>query len=384
MKIRTWLLGAAAAVGLAAVTAPVAQARDLRIALGDTDVYPAYQPLVRFGETIGAEADLPSRVYALSLLNYAETAGGVRDGLTDIGFVVFPYHPSEFSEVNLVANLAMLATTGDDVPPMPGAAMAGAIMEYALLNCDDCMAQMSANNQVYLSGAATTRYVLLCNKPVSTAEEAVGKRFRAGAANWARWADAVGGAAVTVPGNETYDALGQGIVDCTMSTLADLVGGRFIDVTSHVTTDQPGGVFSGLGAANINKDVWQGLTDEQRAALLKAASRLSAEIVFAYKDVDADGLAAAEEKGVTIYEGDASLAEITDRFVEEDVATISRQFMEQFQLQDVDAKIETFRGILSTWKDRVADIDEGDVDQLAALYWDEILSKVDPATHGMN
>ena len=384
MKIRTWLLAATAAVGLTAAAAPMAQARDMRIALGDTDVYPAYQPLVRFAETIGAEADLPSKVYALSLLNYAETAGGLRDGLADIGFVVFPYFPSEFSEINLIANLAMLATTGDDVPTMPGAAMAGAIMEYALLNCDDCMTQMSANNQVYLSGAATTRYVLLCNKPVSTAEEAKGKRFRAGAANWARWADAVGGAAVTVPGNETYDALGQGIVDCTMSTLADLVGGRFIDVTSHVTTGQPGGVFSGLGAANINKDVWQGLTNEQRATLLKAASRLSAEIVFAYLAVDMDGLAAAKEKGVTIYEGDASLAAISEKFVQDDVATISRQFTEQFRLQNVDAKIETFGGILSKWKGLTKDIGEGDVDQLSALYWDEIVSKVDPATHGMN
>ena len=377
---KTGLLTLALAVALA----PAASARDTRIALGMTDVYAAYKPLVAFAETIGTEAGLTSKVYPMSLLTFAETAPGVRDGLTDFGFVVFPYHPTEFSEMNLVANLAMLATTGDDVPEMPGAAMAGAIMEYALLNCPDCMTQMTANNQVYLSGAATTPYVLLCNKPILTAEDAKGKRFRAGAANWARWADAVGGAAVTVPGNETYDALSQGIVDCTMSALNDLIGGRFIDVTTDVTLGQPGGVFAGLGAANVNLDFWRGLTTEQRAAVMKAASRLSAEIVYAYATDDAAGVAAAEEKGVPMVEADASLAAVTTAFVESDVATISKQFTEQFAVQNVDQKIETFRTILTRWKGLTKDIGEGDVDALAQLYWDEVISKLDPATHGMN
>ncbi len=384
MKNKTCLLAAAAAFGLTTLAADDADARDLRIALGMTEVYSVYKPLVKFAETIGAEADLNSKVYAMSLLTFAETAGGVRDGLTDIGFVVFPYHPVEFSEMNLVANLAMLATTGADVPDLPGAAMAGAIMEYALLNCDDCMTQMSANNQVYLSGAATTSYVLLCTKPVGTAEEAKGKRFRAGAANWARWADAVGGAAVTVPGNDTYDAMSQGIVDCTMSTLNDLIGGRFIDVTTHVTTGQPGGVFSGLGAANINRDVWQALTTEQRASMLKAASQLSADMVYAYVADDELGVQAAKEKGVEMLDGDASLAAITAQFVEEDIAVISKQFSDQYSVQNVDQKIETFRGLLARWKGLTAGLGEDDVDQLATLYWDEIISKVDPATHGMN
>lgn len=383
MNLKTCLLTGAAALGLAAVTVAPAAARDLRIALGIADIYPAYKPLVSFSETIARDANLPSRVYALSLLNFAETAGGVRDGLADIGFVVFPYHPSEFSEVNLVANLAMLATSGDDVPPLPGAAMAGAIMEYAMLNCGDCMTQMSANNQVYLGGTATPGYVLLCNKPVTTAEEAKGKRFRAGAANWARWADAVGGASVTVPGTEVYDALSQGVVDCTMSTINDLVGGRYIDVTSHVTLNQPGGVFSGLGAANVNQDVWKGLTTEQRAVMLKAAARLGAEIVMAYVAEDATGIEAAKAKGVPMVPADETLTALSNAFIDGDVATISRQFTDQFRLQNVDQKIDIFRTILTKWKGLTSDLAEGDADRLTALYWDEVISKVDPATHGM-
>ena len=243
---------------------------------------------------------------------------------------------------------------------------------------------MKANNQVYLAGTATTPYRLLCTSPIGTLEELKGKRFRAGAANYARWADSLGGSSVSVPGNEIYDALSQGIVDCTMTPLGDLVGGRFVDVTDYVTLAAPGGVFSGLGAANVNRDVWQGLTDEQRAGMLRASARLAAEAVYSYIEDDGEGVAAAEEKGVEMIEGDETLRQASADFVAADVATISDQFTSQFNVQDVDQKIETLVGLIDKWKGLTRDLGEGDVDKLADLYWTEIISKVDPATHGMN
>lgn len=368
---------------LAAMPGGPAQAQTLRIALGLPEVYAAYEPLVGFASRLKSDVGLDARVYAMSLLTLAETAGGVRDGLTDIGFVVFPYHPVEFSEVNLIANLSMLATRGA-TGPLPGAAMTGATMEYTLLNCPECLAQMKANNQVYLTGASTPPYRLLCTKPISTAEDAKGKRFRAGAANWARWSEAMGGASVTVPGNETYDAMSQGIVDCTISPLGDLVGGRYVDVSTDVTMVAPGGVFAGLGAANVNRDVWQAFTPDQRSGILRAANRLSAEAIFAYHADDVEGLAAAKAKGIRIHEGDATLASASDAFVDADTATISAQFTKQFKLANVDAKIATFRALIDKWKGLTADIAVTDVDRLEKLYWDEVVSKVDPATHGMD
>lgn len=384
MTKRTSLIAvAAAALSITAAMPGAVQAKDLRIALGLPEVYAAFEPLSTFAATLEKEAGLASKVYAMSLLTLAETAGGVRDGLTDIGFVVFPYAPVEFSEVNLIANLSMLATTGQLVE-IPGAAMAGASMEYTLLNCPDCMTQMKANNQVYLSGASTTAYGLLCTKPISSAEDVKGKRFRAGAANYARWAEVLGGSAVSVPGNEVYDAMSQGIVDCTMSNLGDLIGGRYIDVSTHVTIGAPGGTFLGLGAANVNRDVWLELTQEQRAEMLKAASRLSADLVYAYLEDDLEGLAAAKEKGVELIEGDESLIKASADFVAGDIATVSDQFTNQFGVKNVEEKIATFRTLVDKWKGLTAEIGEGDVDKLADLYWTEIVSKVDPATHGMD
>lgn len=377
----------AAAVAFAATVGGAglgdAEAADLRIALGLPDVYAAYEPLTRFADALAETAGLTGKVYPMSLLTLAETAGGVRDGLADVGFVVFPYHPVEFSEVNLAANLSMLATTGE-TPPIPGAAMAGASMEYTLLNCPDCLAQMKANNQVYVTGASTTPYRLLCTRTIATPQDVEGRKFRAGAANYARWAEALGGSSVSVPGNETYDAMSQGVVDCTMSPLGDLIGGQYIDVTSHITLAAPGGTFMGLGAANFNRDVWLDLSEEQRAAVLKAGAQLAADAVYAYVEDDAEGRAAAEKKGVDIIEGEASLKEATDGFVDEDIATIASQFKDKFRVPEVDAKIETFRGLVEKWKGLTADLGEGDQARLADLYWTEVVSKVDPATYAMD
>lgn len=381
---RTAAGAAALAIGaFAAATPQAARAGDLRIALGLPEVYAAYGPLTRFAEDLKTTAGLAGKVYAMSLLTLAETAGGVRDGLADVGFVVFPYHPVEFSEVNLAANLSMLATTGTQVP-FPGAAAAGASMEYTLLNCPDCLAQMQANNQVYVAGASTTPYRLLCTKPIASAEDVKGRKFRAGAANYARWAEALGGASVSVPGNETYDAMSQGVVDCTMSPLGDLIGGQYIDVSSHVTLAAPGGTFPGLGAANFNRDVWLELDEEQRAAVLKAGARLAAGAVYAYAEDDAEGLAAARKKGVEILEGDDGLKAATEAFVKADVAAIAGQFKDKYKVQDVDAKIATFSGLVEKWKGLTEDLGEADADKLADLYWTEILSKVDPKTYAMD
>jgi len=381
---RSLAVGAALAIAAVGAAAPQpAAAADLRIALGLPEVYAAYEPLTAFAQTLEESAGLTGKVYAMSLLTLAETAGGVRDGLADVGFVVFPYHPVEFSEVNLAANLSMLATTGERVP-MPGAAAAGASMEYTLLNCPACLAQMKANNQVYVAGASTTPYRLLCTRPIASAGDVKGGKFRAGAANYARWAEALGGASVSVPGNETYDAMSQGVVDCTMSPLGDLIGGQYIDVASHVTLAAPGGTFPGLGAANFNRDVWLDLDEEQRAAVLKAGAQLAAAAVFAYAEDDAEGLAAAKKKGVEIIEGDESLTAATAAFVKADLATIAGQFKDQYKVEDVDAKIRTFSELMEKWKGLTKDIGEGDADKLADLYWTEIQSKVDPKTYAMD
>ena len=371
------------AVAVAAIAGPT-QARELRIAMGYGETYAMFQPLTNFANTIAEKTELTAKVYPQSLLTLAETAGGVADGLADAGFVVFPYAPAEFSELNLPANLSLLSTSGD-VPEMPGAAMTGATMEYVLLNCPDCLEQMKGLNHVYLSGASTPPYELLCNKKISTAEEIDGTRLRAGAANWTRWAEYMGGTPVSMPGNDTYDAVSQGLVDCTMNAVGDLLGLRYIDIVTHITLKAPGGVFSGLSGASFNRDTWQGLSNEERAVVIRASARLAAEAIVSYEQDDAESLEAAKASGtVSIHEADEALLSKSAEFVNGDLATISEQFSNSFNVADTDAKIQTFGGLLDKWKGLTMEIGLDGTDDLDELYWNEIFSKLDPETYAMD
>ena len=59
-------------------------------------------------------------------------------------------------------------------------------------------------------------------------------------------------------------------------------------------------------------------------------------------------------------------------------------YTDQYGLQNAADKAATFRGLLDKWKGLTADLDPTDQAALATVYWDEILSKLDYATYGLN
>ena len=96
-----------------------------------------------------------------------------------------------------------------------------------------------------------------------------GKKYRSGSANFARWAEHFGGVAVSLPGGDQYEAMGQGVIDCTMAAAPELTNWSLFDVTKAITLNIPGGNFAGVGTNNFNIDVWKKLTDKERRSYLE-------------------------------------------------------------------------------------------------------------------
>ena len=96
----TTIQGIGLAAGLAALTmtATTASADQLRFAIG----HPPASFLVKAGETMAktmaAETGdaVTIKVFPMSLLSMAETSGGLRDGLADIGTVMSTYFRPSF------------------------------------------------------------------------------------------------------------------------------------------------------------------------------------------------------------------------------------------------------------------------------------------------
>lgn len=373
---------AAAGAAMLASAAGAAQADTLKVAVGFPTGSAAVYALENFAKNVEATSDLKVKVFSLSLLNLKETPPGIRDGIADMGFVLPPYYPAEFAEINLAANLSMLATTGKQIAS-PGTAMGAAMTEYVFLHCPDCLTEQKRQNQVYLGTGTSPTYILHCTTPIRTMDDLKGKKYRSGAANFGRWAEAVGGTKVSVPGNDIYEAMAQGVVDCGMFSATELTNLQLFDVTKYITTKIPGGVFAGVATNSINRDVWADLNDAQREAIFKASARSSADVTWKYYADAKRNLNDAPGKGIEIIEPTAEMVKMSEDFVKADLAVISQQFTSDYGLSNVDAKIAKISELIEKYKGLTAGM-EDDAEALAQLYWDEIMSKVDLSTYGRN
>lgn len=329
-----------------------------------------------------SDGDVTIRVFPLSLVSLPEMGPGIRDGLTDIGFMAAPYYPSEFAHTNFLAEQTMMLNLLDPPAGKEGAAYAGAMSEFILTKCPDCLDEYKKQNHVYMGHMSTSPYVMLCNGDVTTAEDLKGKRLRAGSAAYQRFAEHFGATGVQMPASEAYEALNQGVLDCAMLSAGDLTNYRLMEVVNSVTLGVPGNVYGGTVAGDINRDTWQGLTDEQREILLRGTAWLAAHMTWSYLDLHNRDLATAQEKGIKVQEASPELVAELQDFVKEDQKVVADIFAENFNITNAAEMQEEFRPVLERWVEKIADVNSAD--ELTDLYWNEIYSKLDPATYSMN
>ncbi|ASM75302.1 lactate-binding periplasmic protein (plasmid) [Pseudosulfitobacter pseudonitzschiae] len=367
---------------VATLSATGVAAETLNYAIGFPPGGAATDGIKEFNELLSAEGDVKLKVFELSLLNLKETAPGVRDGLADAGYVITAYYPAEFSEINLPAEMSMLTNIGTP-PKSSGAVMAGVITEYAMLHCLDCQAQFKRENQVFLGAMGTSEYVSLCTSPIRAAEDLKGKKMRSSIAAMGRWAESFGGTKVSLPANDIYEAMSQGVVDCAMISAPELGNLQLFDVTKYITLNAPGGSFSGVGALNVNLDTWHDMSAEDRARLIAMAPYNTSYVTVNYSDNAATDLEKATEMGVEIIEAPQALRDATEAFVTQDIELIKTNFANDYGLQNVDEKVEIIIALIEKWKGLTDGI-YNDKDALAQVYAAEIFSKVAPDTYYMD
>jgi len=381
--MKNWKRSVVATVGLAFVAATQGQAEDMTLTSGfpPGSIPPvAHQALA---DWLKANSDLEVSVSAMTLLSLPESSPGVRDGIVDMAYILTQYYPAEYANSNLAADMTMLATVGTPAAA-PGVVMAAAVAEYVLFNCPECIGEFKTQNQLYLGSGASSAYALMCAKPITSVADLKGKKIRVGGDNFGRWAEHFGATRVTLPGAEIYEALAQGVVDCSTLSTPEIVNWSLFDVLKQVIMGAPGGVFAGVASNNINLDTWRGLNDDQRAKLMYGAAHVSAGVAVGYQVEAKNAEAMAKEKGIDIGPAFAELKAASDAFVAEDMKTVAEQFKTKYNLQDVDARMVTITGLVEKWKGLMNGVDGTDHAAVTDLLWTELYSKVDLATYGLN
>ncbi|MDR5651501.1 C4-dicarboxylate TRAP transporter substrate-binding protein [Ruixingdingia sedimenti] len=373
----------AALSGLAALAlTTAAEARDLRFAHGFPPGSIGDQSHHVFADKAKelSNGDLNVQIFPRSLLSFTEMLGGLRDGIADIGFLLFPYSPAEFPNSNMVADMTMMWNLSD-TDNRAALAWTGALSEYVMLNCPECLDELKAQNAVY-TGSQASQYVMLCaNKKVVTAEDLKGLNLRAPGSHWARWAQAVGARTVSVPANETFEGLTQGLVDCTLSPAVDLVDLSLMDAVKYIVVEVPGGGFGGTAQSTVNSEVWKDLSKAEREIIMRASAAMSGSQSWRYRMLHNEYLDRAKAKGIEVVEISPDLLTMTQDFTRADIQGIGASYEAKFGIKNAGQKAETMQKIFDRWMGLVANVESAE--QLEALMWDEVLSKVDLDSYGL-
>ena len=366
----------------AAITSSV-QADTLRFAVG----FPSGAPIEaakKYAEAVkkNTNNEHSVKIYELSLLNHSEMSSGISQGMADLGYLLTAYSPSDYPHSNLGADMSMQTALQNEVLGKEGYAYSGAMLEYIMLNCPECQNEFASNNQVYTSVVSTPAYVMFCNEPVNTGEEINGTRLRISGASWARWAKNFGGSPVALPVTEVYEALEQGVVDCTFLSPTELTNFNLIDVVKNITTDVPGGLYAAGGAATLNRDTWNRFNNEEKEGLLKAGSVMAAYVTFLYQQQAYSDMEKAEKKGINILKAEGDLLEKSREFIKSDLEFIPKFYADEYKIDGSRTRelAANMSKLIEKWNRLVGDIETAD--QLAKLYWNEVYSKLDPATYG--
>lgn len=357
---------------LAFVMAAGARADTLRTTSGygpshvmATKVYPElFTKLEEFTDGRWKGVDTPSGLLAPNEMN-----AGLRDGISDMGPLTFPYHAADYPEAGLVTELSVL---GRD-----NRAVSAAVTEY-IVNCADCQKEFRKFGQVYLGSDATTPYAVLSTKPIHTLADMKGMRIRAAGSVFTRFVEALGATPAQMPSDELFEGLSQGVVDATYSSIPELKNARLYDVVGYVIeTNQ--GVFNGVATCNASRLLWDRMDLKDRGALVHATQYAEAVGAYGWREAEAQARAEAEKKGIEFIEPDASLQKAADDFNAKHLTTVIKT-LESRGVKNAAEKVATYKALVDKWTDLVKSVNTPD--EYAELRYKEIWSKVDLSKYG--
>lgn len=372
MRLGTLMAGAAAAI----LATPTADATEVRVSIGagpsHAVVSHGWNPYIK---TVEAEAkgSLTFKMFlGGALLPFNAMLKGLRDGVADAGFMQFPYFPAELPNQKLVGDLSMLGTHG--------MATAGAVTEFNMLACADCMTEFIAQGLVYGGNFATQPYAIISKMKISTLDELKGKKLRSGGPLWNRWATSVGAVPSSMPADDMYDAISRGALDGTMVGIASFKQYTLWDVAKHVT-DAKLGTYHSATAATFGRGFWRDLKNDQRSLLIKHLPITVVGVTIGYYVNDKEVLDQAPARGISVHQPDASFTKATEDFRAKDLAQVE-QDATKAGIKNAGQKIAQLKSLMDKWEKLVVPFGYDEA-KLMPIFTREIFAKIDPSRYAM-
>ena len=201
-----------------------------------------------------------SEQYAGAIAKVGEELEAVEAGLAEIGACSSVFDPAKLAVQNVTYYTPFVS---------PDVQLVRKVMTDLHENDERMLEAYTANNVVYLGAPSIIDdYLLMTKFPINSLADLDGRKIAAPgpAINWLKGTGAVG-----VQGNLTtyYNELQTGVYDGVIVFASAAFPGKLFEVAPHVTKFGLGAQFAGMMC--VNKDWWDGLPDDVKAAFKAGA-----------------------------------------------------------------------------------------------------------------
>ena len=212
----------------------------------------------------------------------------VNNGILDAALLGTPYHADVLPLNSVVA-----------LPGYYGSAVEGTEALQSMLEEGPLREEILATGVTPIFGFVLPPYQVLAKTRLGAPADWDAQDIRTSGSTQAMTARALGGVGISIPGPEVYTAVERGRLDAVLFPLASVPGYKLNEVVSHISTN---GSFGGYSfVVVVNEDVWEGLSDANKAAMIDAGKAAAANVAKAQDDSIEGLLAEWRAAGIDAY-----------------------------------------------------------------------------------
>lgn len=242
-------------------------------------------------EAMGSEDRIEwTETYGGALYGFKDTLEAVGDGLTDAGWVGTLWEGSKMPLQNMTYFTPFVS---DDLVETLK------IMNELHREMPELQAAWEDQNVVFLGASGVETYHLFTNFPVNSLADLDGRKIIAPGPS-ANWIKSVGAVPVNGALPTYYNQIQTGVADGVVVIITGAFPNKHYEVAPYVTLVGLGAQMT--GGLGVNKDVWDGLSDDVRSVLTELGEEYTVahaeEVMARYESF----LAKLPEAGATVSE----------------------------------------------------------------------------------
>ncbi|GAA0774675.1 hypothetical protein E1180_14235 [Roseibium denhamense] len=273
-----------------------------------------------------------------SLIQGREILGGVRDGITEMGFVNINYYPNQ-----------LLLNSAFNLFPKGPSDYEDIVWSFEQMyeRIPELNEEFANQGQRIVHMYGVTPYAGVFKSEVTSLEAMEGLRVRAASRWYLNLLEGAGATPVSMPWGDLYQGLQTGAIDGVFTNL-DGIHRASLDEAAQNVFFVPDLWLAIPFAITINESKWQSLTDEQKAAFELASERATARYSEIWNASIEDILQAQRDAGYTV---NVAAISIADAFAElPEVANNQATWATEARdagVSDPEAILEQFRTVIS-------------------------------------